>query len=163
MLTTCKNCSNQFEPNERARKRVYFCSSKCKRQYFRAQIVDVTCLNCKKSRKVTYGTAHDKKKNNQCQSCSSDKNSGVGSGTWKGGFKYWSPGRFGKDKDGLSWKIQRRLAWERDDFTCQHCHKKKNRKPDVHHISPWMNSHSHALDNLVCLCKSCHLKEEGKK
>ena len=25
-----------------------------------------------------------------------------------------------------------------------------------------MNSQSHALDNLICLCQSCHLKEEAK-
>ena len=88
--------------------------------------------------------------------------SGPNNPTWKGGHKHWSPGRFGRDNGGLSWKTQRRLAWERDDFTCQQCHEKKNRKPDVHHIVPWMNSHSHALDNLICLCQSCHLKEEAK-
>ena len=88
--------------------------------------------------------------------------SGSNSPTWKGGHKRWSPGRHGKDKDGLSWKTQRQLAWERDRYICQHCFTKKSKNPDVHHIRPWMNSLSHALDNLICLCQSCHLREEAK-
>ena len=118
----------------------------------------VICPCCKKVRVVWDGG----RRSQTCRSCASDRMSGPNSGTWKGGHKHWSPGRYGKDKDGLSWKVQRRLAWERDKFTCQHCHKKKNRNPDVHHIKPWMNSQSHALDNLICLCQSCHLKEEAK-
>jgi hypothetical protein len=105
--------------------------------------------------------AHSRKIN-LCSECASDNQIGANNPNWKGGHKHWSPGRYGKDKDGLSWKIQRNLAWERDNETCQHCHEKKGRKPDVHHINPWMNSLSHALDNLVCLCQSCHLKEEAK-
>lgn len=94
--------------------------------------------------------------------CATNCLSGHLNGNWRGGHKHWSPGRLGKDKDGLSWRIQRRLAWERDNFTCQHCGKVPKRKPDVHHIDPWMNSMSHALENLICLCQSCHLKEEAK-
>ena len=75
----------------------------------------------------------------------------------------WSPGRFGRDKDGLSWKVQRRLAWERDKFTCQECGKHKDGwKPDVHHISPFRVSQSHALENLRCLCKKCHRNEDAR-
>jgi hypothetical protein len=80
---------------------------------------------------------------------------------WKGGHRHWVPGRFGKDKDGLSWKIQRRLAWERDKDTCQECGKKGKRRPDVHHIVPYRISLSHALDNLRCLCKKCHITIEA--
>lgn len=80
----------------------------------------------------------------------------------RGGHKQWAQGRQGRDKNGLSWKVQRRLAWERDNETCQHCNEKKSRRPDVHHIDPWMNSQSHALDNLICLCQKCHMTEEAK-
>lgn len=88
--------------------------------------------------------------------------SGPDSPTWKGGFKYWSQGRFGCDKDGLSWKVQRRLAWERDAYKCQKCTRAPVKKPDVHHIIPWRLSLSHSLDNLICLCKSCHKTEDSK-
>ena len=118
----------------------------------------VTCPCCKKVRVVWDGG----RRSQTCRSCASDRMSGPNSPSWKGGHQQWSPGRYGKDKNGLSWKVQRRLAWERDKFECQHCGEKKNRKPDVHHIKPWMNSLSHALDNLICLCQSCHLKEGAK-
>ena len=88
--------------------------------------------------------------------------SGPNNPNWKGGHKHWSQGRHGKDKDGLSWKTQRQAAWERDSYTCQGCGVKGPRNPDVHHISPWLNSLSHHLDNLICLCKSCHMKEDAK-
>lgn len=87
---------------------------------------------------------------------------GPGNHAWRGGHKHWTVGRFGKDKDGLSWKTQRRLAWKRDDETCQHCLKVKVRRPDVHHIVPFRVSQSHSLSNLLCLCQSCHLIEEAK-
>lgn len=87
---------------------------------------------------------------------------GVLSHTWKGGHKSWQVGKLGRDKDGLSWKQQRRLAWERDSYTCQHCGKRKDSwRPDVHHIKPYRLSFSHSLDNLICLCRRCHKKAEA--
>lgn len=82
---------------------------------------------------------------------------------WKGGHKSWQQGKLGRDKDGLSWKIQRQLAWDRDSLTCQDCQKKKEGwRPDVHHISPYRLSFSHALDNLKSLCRRCHKIAEAK-
>lgn len=136
-----------------------FCSRRCNGAFNRSRKVMVTCPTCGKTREITEGGA---RKSKSCASCASDRLSGAGSGTWKGGHHHWSPGRYGRDQDGLSWKVQRRLAWERDNETCQHCKTKKNRKPDVHHIIPFRVSLSHALDNLLCLCQSCHLIEEAK-
>ena len=82
---------------------------------------------------------------------------------WKGGTHHWQAGKLGRDKDGLSWKIQRKLAWERDSYTCQHCGATGGkRNPDVHHINPYRLSFSHALDNLIALCQGCHKKAEAK-
>lgn len=97
-----------------------------------------------------------------CRSCASANRVGDSNPNWRGGHSHWSPGRFGRDKDGLSWKTQRNLAWERDNFSCRHCDKPRRRNPDVHHISPFRVSQSHALENLICLCQSCHLTEEAK-
>lgn len=120
--------------------------------------------------KEYYGSPyHDK---NSCPSCRAkyglvvlhlvpregDKNP-----AWKGGHKYWQAGKYGRDKDGLSWKQQRQLTWERDFYTCQHCGKCcESWKPDVHHRVPYRLSFSHALKNLICLCRRCHKKEEAK-
>jgi 5-methylcytosine-specific restriction endonuclease McrA len=76
---------------------------------------------------------------------------------WKGGMSYWMPGRFGKDINGLSWKKQRRLAWERDSYKCRRCGRGGVIvKPCVHHVIPYRISKSHSLENLICLCKKCH-------
>lgn len=142
-----------------------YCNKLCQRAY-EAEKIEVTCRGCGREYQVGRGYSTKKAFKDQCLECSSKEGlnhlPGPESPTWKGGYRYWSPGRFGRDKDRLSWKAQRQLAWERDNYECQHCHKKKQRKPDVHHIIPWRISQSHALNNLISLCQSCHLKEEAK-
>lgn len=91
--------------------------------------------------------------------------SGKKNPAWRGGHKYWSSGRFGSDKNGLSWKKQRLLAWQRDNYKCSMCRRSKlsmRRNPDVHHIVPWRISFSHDLKNLLSLCQKCHKKEDEK-
>ncbi len=89
--------------------------------------------------------------------------SGPNNVNWKGGHDYWQAGKNGRDPQGLSWKHQRQLAWVRDDYTCQDCGKKEEGwKPDCHHVVPYRISFSHALENLICLCRSCHKKAEAK-
>ena len=125
-------CANCGNPLRGNQRR--FCSRKCKEQH------------ALKSRRVTAPLDR----------------SGAKNPNWKGGHRHWALGRYGKDKDGLSRKTQRKLAWERDGYTCQHCGEKKQRNPDVHHKVPFRVSQSHALDNLICLCQKCHLTEEAK-
>ena len=61
------------------------------------------------------------------------------------------------------WREVRRRALNRDDHECQRCGKTKadiGREPDVHHITPVRDfgdsQDAHRLDNVVCLCRSCH-------
>lgn len=58
------------------------------------------------------------------------------------------------------WKTIRRLAVERDGAKCALCG--STDRIQVHHIVPYRYSHSHDLENLVTLCRSCHSKEEYK-
>jgi len=118
----------------------------------------------KKSKKRKYPTL--------CRSCANVEMmkgrdySGPNSPTWKGGHRYWQAGKLGRDKDGLSWKAQRQLAWERDDYICQDCHKTREelgQNPDVDHVVPYRISFSHALENLLCRCRSCHKKAEATR
>lgn len=82
---------------------------------------------------------------------------------WKGGFKYYQPGKLGTDKDGLSWSVQQKLAWVRDSCTCQECGKSEvGWRPDVHHVVPFRVSLSHHLDNLKCLCRGCHKRADAR-
>ena len=161
----CKCCGKPYTTHQVNRST--FCSKPCRRRH-RCQtgvdIVDHTfiCKGCGDPVTIRTNKYQVHKHKGWCIACANAIRSGEDSPTWKGGHRHWAPGRFGRDKDGLSWKTQRKLAWERDEFTCQHCHTKGSRNPDVHHISPFRVSLSHALDNLICLCQKCHLTEEAK-
>lgn len=111
-----------------------------------------------------YQSSVRKKDKVVCRSCSQSlRFGGSGNPNWKGGHEHWQEGKLGRDKDGLSWKLQRRLVWERDKYTCTLCQKKKDGwRPDVHHVSPYRISFSHALENLISRCRSCHKKDEAK-
>ncbi|MGH2813330.1 MAG: HNH endonuclease signature motif containing protein [Actinomycetota bacterium] len=47
------------------------------------------------------------------------------------------------------------------DEVCRSCGKtpeENGRALDVHHISPYRYSGDHSLENLVALCRSCHMR-----
>lgn len=79
---------------------------------------------------------------------------------WKHGRNGW--GRYNKDKDGLDFRKQRVIAKERDNYTCQLCKLRVRQKGklDSHHIIKYEHLRSHALDNLISLCKPCHINYE---
>lgn len=74
-------------------------------------------------------------------------------GTWKGGTSYIPYGK--------NWKAIRKFVRYIYNNTCQRCkkHEINASKLDVHHIN-YDKTYSH-LDNLVLLCKSCHMKTMG--
>ncbi len=161
----CINCNTDLIGTQ-----TKFCNKKCKDNYYhKRDLVDVKCTCCGsmfKRRRQRLGIYRS-----LCRHCSSRQNaldymaykSGKDSPKWRGGYKYWMSGRYGKDKDGLSWKIQRRLARERDGYLCQKCGCCEiNKKVSVHHKVPYRISFSHALDNLICLCKRCHPRDESQ-
>lgn len=71
-----------------------------------------------------------------------------------GRSKTLSPMRYGDD-----WERLRYLVYLRDHFTCQTCGI-KNIKLDIHHKVPYLYSGDNSLDNLISLCRSCHMREE---
>lgn len=70
-----------------------------------------------------------------------------------------------------NWLYERRRCVERDNRTCQLCGKKREgeSRVNVHHIIPVRNfeqkkrQETHKLENLICLCVSCHIKADSKK
>jgi 5-methylcytosine-specific restriction endonuclease McrA len=83
---------------------------------------------------------------------------------WKGGYDpYYGP----------NWSEQRKNVLKRDNHSCRRCGKNQKelgREPDVHHIEPLRKfkeddeikwSVANSKDNLVSLCKSCHIKIEN--
>jgi len=68
---------------------------------------------------------------------------------------------------GESWSKQRLKALNRDNHTCQKCDTVKSELElpiDVHHIIPYRNfddsSEANCVENLISLCRSCHMKVE---
>jgi hypothetical protein len=82
---------------------------------------------------------------------------------WRGGesLEYYGP----------SWQAARRRAWERDQERCTRCGRtraEEGQRPAVHHriafasFGPARHEEANQLDNLICLCRSCHAKIEGQ-
>lgn len=75
---------------------------------------------------------------------------------------------YGKRDYGPNWRLQSRRAHLRDKHTCQHCSKTKKNgvRICVHHKVPFLlfdgYEEANQLDNLICLCTSCHQKEEHR-
>lgn len=67
---------------------------------------------------------------------------------------------------GRSWLKARLVAVERDNGTCQKCGKHLGKSIPVHHIKPFREFETEAeanqVDNLICLCQSCHMKNEPR-
>lgn len=65
---------------------------------------------------------------------------------------------------GRGWREARLLAVERDGGICQSCGRVIGPSIPVHHIRPFREfdiiQKANALDNLICLCQSCHMKRE---
>lgn len=67
-----------------------------------------------------------------------------------------------------NWRTQRRKARSRDSNTCQSCgmsSREAGQNMDVHHIVSYHEfddpKDANALDNLICLCRSCHRQVEN--
>lgn len=59
------------------------------------------------------------------------------------------------------WRALTHEIIKRDDYTCQKCGI-TDCKLTVHHIIPWVLTHSDSPINLTSLCQSCHAKEDLK-
>lgn len=68
---------------------------------------------------------------------------------------------------GRKWLEARQKAVDRDNGTCQNCHKFIGNGIPVHHIKPFREfeteEEANVLDNLICMCQSCHMKHEPRK
>ena len=73
------------------------------------------------------------------------------------------------DRRGGNWKIQSRLARERDGYQCRECgiaERQLGRQLDVHHRIPFRhfksNVEANKLEHLISLCSSCHKRLEAR-
>jgi 5-methylcytosine-specific restriction endonuclease McrA len=130
--------------------------------------IDVACVQCSKVvRRRRQEVEQMKHGPFCCRRCHGDwktaNNAYVGKDNpaWKGGYS--SPNY------NYDWKRQRAKARKRDNYTCQDCgvtQQSWGYALDVHHIVDYeMHSDpavANHLDNLVTLCRICHVKRHGE-
>ena len=92
----------------------------------------------------------------QCHSqYMAENESGANSSLWVGGITTYR---------GKGWLIARTAAVERNGGICQKCGKVIGKSIPVHHIIPFREfdakEEANSLENLICLCQSCHMKHE---
>jgi len=181
----CINCNKEYMVWN-YRKNSLFCSNSCKYKY--KQIV-LVCHECGKkfvngktqvSGKLHFCSRKCRYKNNDYRLSISESQKGKiisieqrqkQSETMRG--RHLSPNTEFKSKElnphykggtskirGNDWVIQRRKALERDKFTCKRCGIKNDLI--VHHIVPYKISKDNSLENLITLCRKCHIIHERR-
>ena len=166
----CSYCGKKFTKKRWNQYNEWFCSRDCQAKWqsenrtgensptWNGGKVKLTCLNCRQEFKV-----HPKRKDtakfcsHKCLGEWRSKNwKGEDNPSWRGGHpRYY----------GENWEKQKRKALNRDSHTCQMCGAPENgQRHDVHHIKPIREfedpASANSLDNLVTLCRSCHIKAE---
>jgi len=95
-----------------------------------------------------------------CKKCHSEfvsrEKSGEKSPMWVGGITTYR---------GKGWLKARADAIKRDRGTCADCGKVVGKSIPVHHVRPFREftsiAEANSIDNLICLCQSCHMKREN--
>ena len=148
-LVKCEVCNKEFYKTlaEIKRRPTHYCSREC----YYISIKDdeypdglVKCKNCGK----IFKTKPSKIKRSILHFCSNECNgmymSGKNHPKWVGGYNR---------KYGNGWKEVKKIIRKRDK-KCMYCGTRN--KMEVHHIIPFRISKNNNIDNLICLCKSCH-------
>lgn len=90
---------------------------------------------------------------------------GPESNGWKGGLTPERQGFYYSDE----WKESVKAVWSRDNATCQRCGKHHNTAKSrgtfhIHHIISFQHRETRScVDNLVLLCRKCHLFVHSRK
>jgi hypothetical protein len=117
--------------------------------------IKTDCANCGDEIEVAESKLTDK---NYCNmSCFAEHRSEFQIGEDNPNYK---GGESSSDLYSGRWYEVKRKCRDRDNLTCQKCGNKSG-TIDVHHITPVREfddpNQSHTLDNVVCLCRSCHI------
>lgn len=77
-------------------------------------------------------------------------NRGENNWNWRGGYTPYY---------GDNWKYVRERSKERDNYECKIC--ESEAQLVSHHIIPFKEGGENKLDNLITLCRSCHMRVEA--
>jgi 5-methylcytosine-specific restriction endonuclease McrA len=165
----CKICKKRFSVLAylTRNKPCDYCSTECALVARRKEKIVKQCGFCKKElilspwqfKRITVGIFCSRKCYGKWRSGNLSREN---SPNWKGGYTL--------NYGGSNWKSQRKKARERDGNTCRDCgitQQKHGYKLDVHHIVSYSQfsdlNEANSLDNLVTLCRLCHVKRHNVK
>lgn len=175
MITcTCAHCGKEFRrsPSHTKGKQNLFCSYACSGAFNRTRQA-ISCAYCGRDierRPAELERYENHFCNNDCRAAWVGlTKTGEDNPNWRGGD---NPYYYG-----ANWKRQRRRARQRDNHTCQACgitREETGMEMSVHHIKPFRDfgyvvgendnyRQANRLDNLICLCRSCHSLVEHDK
>jgi 5-methylcytosine-specific restriction endonuclease McrA len=146
----CARCESELPPHARK-----LCSKQCKDESQRRP-GSYECLACAKTVSTNRSDALTRKYcSHECYRLHYNSMFFIGSqnGNWRGGraLSY-----------GARWKRIKEQIRARDRF-CQSCGKspeQNGRALDVHHVHPFRFSGDNSPENLVTLCRSCHMRAD---
>jgi len=164
--------STKYWPSEREERKRVFCSKECKYEWQsefnsgsgspRYNSVELECEVCNESftRWPSQVEKYDRHFcSNECKNIGHrGEFAGEDNPAWAGGYEYPYVGE--------TWKEARRKVVERDNDVCQRCgvEAPPDETLDAHHITPIKEFDdpfdSHSVDNLIQLCRSCHMEVE---
>jgi len=166
----CDWCGKEFE--EWTYRQPRFCSNQCRSEFaarqpkpgaYKPEIhITLVCKFCGKK----YQTTTHQKRLRGSRFCSTEcRDAMMSIERCKEGNPNWNGGAVEPDAYGSNWGRQSRRARKRDNHTCQICGYRSggDRALDVHHIKKLREFNgnwkaANRLSNLICLCRSCHLK-----
>lgn len=151
----CDYCEKEFEvsPSRAKYSKVRFCSMNCWRNWQKQQREEKKCEICGKKFIVSPSLKNRRFCSQECRDkWKSLTIRGVNHPNWRGGYR---------NPYGRGWATIRQAVLKRDKFRCRDCGEMfPSEQLHVHHKIPYVIVHRHDLNNLVTLCKSCHVKEE---
>src|SRR3990167_2801250 len=161
----CIVCGTEFEFKKSMDKKT--CSKECayklrgnKSRSTQSRKVILICKLCSKTKLVSPSNQYRKFCSTTCWYKYGLREN---SPNWKGGITA-ERAIFDSSKE---WKGIRNLIWKRDNATCQKCKERFNHTQqtfEVHHIKPFeFKEYRLKLDNLILLCRECHIWVHSKR
>jgi hypothetical protein len=163
----CEWCKNKFKRHRKGLlKKSRFCSNDCSNNFNRKDFYlnnsPISCLQCNKIyyKNNNYLKIRESKFcSNKCRFDWVSKNKkGKNSPFWKGG----KSSIYKRLRNSRKFKVWRKAVFERDDYTCQHCHVKGGYL-EPHHIKSftYFPKERFNVNNGMTLCRKCHLKTDN--
>ena len=148
----CELCGNPLSGAQRR-----WCSKRCNdRSRYTRRTLPFTCPSCGRQVLIFANKATRQKHcTRSCATATFNHNHlrGERNVMWRGGRVLYY---------GVGWKTIK-IEVRKRDRVCTHCGKtpeENGRALDVHHLEPFRFSGDNSLNNLVALCRSCHMRAD---